>query len=134
MRVHRRGFIAALFAPFVARFLPKEQPPGRKDFIEFKDWFRIETRPSDYYEVAPNPGLYGLKYYAAVPSNLGNFIGIPRAAFGVGEPKTATAAKMQFDSEEWQRGIVREYRRYVRNTRTPGSFQRYMEAERTIHA
>ncbi len=79
MEIHRRGFIAALFAPFVAKLLPKKvefvpgsvaarppilpfkivtssrQTPGRIDFINLKDWVRIETRPSDYYDVGTAP-------------------------------------------------------------------------------
>ncbi len=75
MKIHRRGFIAALFAPFVAKFLPKKvefvpgsvaarppilpfkivtstrQSPGRIDFINLKDWVRIEPKLTDYYDV-----------------------------------------------------------------------------------
>ncbi len=46
MRVRRRDFIAALFAPFVAKFLPKVKEP----LIQF-----IEIRPSmasDWYGMA----------------------------------------------------------------------------------
>ncbi len=76
MKIHRRGFIAALFAPLVAKLLPKKvvldncatprwpwpkvvisdrQAPGRIDFINLKDWVRIETKPSDYYDVGIAP-------------------------------------------------------------------------------
>lgn len=128
MRITRKGFIAALFSPFVAKVLPEQKISPRSAFDLF-DAARTNLNSAP----PPNPGLFGLKYYQS-RADTGNYLGIPRAAFGEGEPRTATRAKMQFDSEEWQRGVVGEYHRYLRSMRPPGSFQRYMEAERAIHA
>jgi len=79
--------------------VPNERAkPGRIDFLALKHWFRIETKPMDYYEVGgqtlfPSYGVSGgvaasMVFYLVLMAQIGN--GQPRAgAFlsGVTVPK-----------------------------------------------
>lgn len=102
MRVTRRGFFAGIASALVAlraRINPKPLPsiplqpwpkiiasprqsPGRIDFINLKQWYRIETKASDYYE----PGRFGLYpitlYHQTDPTESPVMVG-PRLASGV---------------------------------------------------
>ena len=80
--------------------------------------------PKPVQTVDPNPGLFGLKYYQ-IPSNMGSYMGMSRSNY----PGSFIGSGHVFRDT-----LKRQASWHIDNFSPPGSFQKYIEAERRLHA
>jgi hypothetical protein len=60
-------------APFPKIIVSPHASPGRIDFLNLKHWYRIETKPEDYYEV--NQNTFTLRLQSPYTSSEGSRVG-----------------------------------------------------------
>lgn len=116
--MNRRGFIASLFAPLVAKWLPKLPVPA----IETQpiNAIAVNTTSTAWLVYQPSDAsLYGLRYHQILTGS-GNYMGLSRSP-----RENAIITNI---------GVPQPPRWHFQRIREPGSFQRYIEAEAKLDA